>query len=192
MEKKLIALIFLLLALSAATPVLANNIIIDGLNEEQSAQVQLWVAQIKKQNESVAALSRDNKWTDFGKNLSQALAASAKELGIPAETLIQTDFGQTAKNILIWKMLAKEIAGLTIGLLIMIIGLPIWVYFFRRICVIKSTSVEYPNNEKNKKVIRHEYFKSGEVTEARLLMTVMLILTIGCSVLIIFLSLESL
>jgi hypothetical protein len=189
MGKKLITAIFLMLALMAVSPAIADQLNTSGLTDEQMAQLQLQIAQLKKQNDGVSEVKRENKWILFGKNITQALAASAKELGVPVETFIQSDIGITAKNIIVWKLIGKELVGVAFGSFLLLFGLPVWVHFFRRMCVIKSTVVEYPNNEKSKKVERHEYFRSGEVDGARIGMFFTLAGIIACSLLVIFLSL---
>lgn len=63
-----------------------------------------------------------NEWVNLGKNLGQALASTAKELGTGAIEFSKTPLGILATFMIVWKVFAGDVVLLFMGLLTLVVG----------------------------------------------------------------------
>lgn len=153
-----------------------------GLTREQEAQLIIQAEQMKT---AIATTEQVDKWVDVGKNIGLAITSVAKELGVAVDSFMNTTTGKVTVGLIIYKIIGRDVVHIMIGSSLLIIMLPLWVYFFRRICVIKSMTIEYPV-EKFKKVKKIEHYEEGYVDGTRFVMLLVLAGIVLTSILIIF------
>lgn len=177
---------FVVVTMFFMTPVSAD-VDVGGLTKEQEAQIQLKIEQIKKegQSKSEATVETANEWVDFGKNVALAFTTVAKDLGVAADSFLQSTTGKVTLALIVWKVAGKDIIGVIIGVIMMIAFTTMWVYFFRRLCIVKSVVIKTPETG-FKKVKEERYYDGDEVIEIRLIMLFVLIIEVITSLIIIF------
>jgi len=158
-----------------------------GLSEEQLAQLALQAAQMKKNITENVTTEKVNEWVDVGKNVGIALAATAGELGVAVDEFLKSTTGKITVVLIIWKVAGKEIMGLFVGMTLIVVFTPMWFYFFRRMCVVSVSKIEYP--EKGfKKIKTFEYHdgNNANMQVLRFVMAVVLFVGVAISLLCIF------
>ena len=153
-----------------------------GLTKEMEAQLIIQAEQMKK---SVGTTEQVNQWVDVGKNIGMAITSVAKELGVAVDSFMNTTTGKITMGLIIYKVIGRDLIHIMVGISLLITLLSLWVYFFRKLCVIKSITIEYPT-EKFKKIKRVEHYRADEVDGTRLMMLFALAGIIGVGLLIIF------
>ena len=135
--------VMLMLALTAfSVPSYAERIDLDGLTEEQGAELRLEAAKMRNEQDPAKVSERMAEYAEIGQKYGVALAATAKELGVAADELLDTTVGKVALVLIIWKVMGSELIGLLIGIPWLLIGSAIWLYLFRRMCIIESVVKE--------------------------------------------------
>lgn len=131
-------------------PVLAHADAISdyGLTEEQRAQLNLEARQLAKRNADekakqvaipdVPPAERISEYAKIGKEFGSGLAATAKELGVAVNDFANTPVGKLTTVLIVWKLIGGQLVHVTAGLIWFIVGIPLWFYFFRRLCVFKG------------------------------------------------------
>lgn len=165
--KKLLLTLLLLFAM----PVQAQDLVIRGLNEEQSAELALKAAQMKSMPNSVEQLT---EYAEIGQKYGIAIVATAKELGIAADELLDTTVGKVAMVLIVWKVAGESLLGIVGGFIWFIAAIPMWLYMFRRLCLIESV-VKTPVEGRvfRKKVVN--YVHGNEREGHKILMMIILI-----------------
>ncbi len=163
---QVLALILALVTFSV--PSYADKLIVDGLTEEQAAELRLKAAQMKASPEPADVASRMSEYAEIGQKYGVALAATAKELGIAADELLDTTVGKVALVLIVWKVMGSELIGLLIGIPWLLIGSAVWLYLFRRMCVIKSIEL-VPVKEMTLRKKTITYHSEGAVDGTRLM-----------------------
>lgn len=166
------------------TPVSAD-VDVGGLTKEQEAQIQLQIEQIKKEGQSKATVETANEWVDFGKNVALAFTTVAKDLGVAADSFLQSTTGKVTLVLIVWKVAGKDIIGVIIGVIMMIAFTTMWVYFFRRLCIVKRVVIKTPETG-YKKVKEEQYYDEDEVMGTRMMMLLVLITEVAASLIVIF------
>lgn len=140
----MIRILMLVLALAVfAIPVAhAERLIVDGLTEEQAAKLQLKAAQMKMTPHDTGVTTRMAEYAELGQKYGIALAATAKELGIAADELLDTTIGKVGLVLIVWKVMGDDLLGVLVGVPYMMMGFLAWFYMFRRMCVIASVTRE--------------------------------------------------
>lgn len=157
----------------------------EGLTKEQEAQIQLQIEQIKKEGQSKATVETANEWVDLGKNVALAFTTVAKDLGVAADSFLQSTTGKVTLVLIVWKVAGKDIIGVIIGVIMMIAFTTMWVYFFRRLCIVKSVVIKTPETG-FKKVKEVRYYNEDEVVGTRVTMLFILIIEVLVSLIVIF------
>jgi hypothetical protein len=164
----------------AATVVDTSN-----LTESQKAELVLQ-AEKMKQEAAITSAQKVNEWVDVGKNIGMALTSSAKELGVAADTFLQSTAGKITVVFIFWKVMGRDLVHFIIGFLFFVVSITSWIYFFRRMCVIKSVNIEYPKEGLLKRIKHFDYYGEGDVDGTRWAMFVALIIVIITGALITF------
>ena len=139
----MIRILMLVLALVAfSVPVYAEKLEVYGLTEEQAAKLRLDAAQMKNKTDPGKVSDRMAEYAEIGQKYGVALAATAKELGIAADEILNTTVGKIALILIVWKVMGEDLIGLLVGVPYLIIGFLAWGYMFRRLCVIVSVTRE--------------------------------------------------
>lgn len=131
---------YLLGILIMAFSLSAMAIDLNGLSEEQKAQLALQAAQMKTQvkTQTVETVS---KWVNIGKDLGSGLNATAKELGITANELAVTPVGMFAMVLIAWNYIGNDIVGVIFGFFWLSTVVPIWVWMYRSRFVIEKIEI---------------------------------------------------
>ncbi len=138
---RILMLVFALVAFSI--PVAhAERLLVDGLTEEQVAKLQLDAAKMKAAPAKGNVTDRMAEYAEIGQKYGVALAATAKELGVAADELLDTTVGKVALVLIVWKVMGDDLLGVVVGIPYMVLGFFAWFYMFRRMCVIKTVTKE--------------------------------------------------
>lgn len=127
-----------------------NSIDISTLTPEKLQQIQKIIAEpstadtVKAVADAVTP-ERVSSYAELGKAVGQGLAATAKELGIAANTFSQTGIGKVALFLIVWKLaLGNIVSGFLttlLGVSWLIVVFTIWTRYFRHMCLIEATEV---------------------------------------------------
>jgi len=125
------------------------------------------------------------KWVDAGTSVGKGLASIVKELGITVNEFLTTPAGKIGIAALIAHVFGHEIINV-IGVMVgLCIWLPIWIYTYRRICVLQTVTMERTGFWHYKKTV--VYRKNGDSYESentnywRIWMLIALIILLGLS-----------
>lgn len=94
---------------------------------------------------------RVSDWAQLGRDIALAFTTVAKELGVAADQFLASTTGKVTLALIVWKVAGEDILHVTIGLLFLLTFVPMWVYFFRRMCLIKSIVVEPVEGQRRRK-----------------------------------------
>jgi hypothetical protein len=72
------------------------------------------------------------KWVGVGHEVGVAVNESLTAVTTQANNFAQTPVGKWMMFIVIWKVIGHDLMGFALGALIIIIGLPIWIWSYRR------------------------------------------------------------
>ena len=149
--KKLLSMLVLAVAMLptfayADTPSVQSQM--GKLSDTKRAELALKIAQAVEEEQAatapilskVPAPAQMEKWASVGEQIGKALAGTARELGVVANDFIKTPAGQITMAMIVWKIMGHEIAQLGMGLLMFFTLVPLWIYMFRRMCIIKSVT----------------------------------------------------
>jgi len=155
------------------------------LTPTQKAAIVSQIAQAKERNgPSTPAISTPKElkeWAEVGSAVGKGLVATAKELGIEVNAFAQTSIGKLAIVLIVWKVMGGDILHIFGGIVWFMVALPMWIYFFRKLCIVKE--IKY--NEKGKKASIVHYVEK-EAEDARLTMTIILVFIVIVGLVTIF------
>lgn len=123
------------------------NVNTSGLTDAQKAKL-IQMAETMKEEVAKAEQAsqfspeRVNEWTELGKNIALAFTTVAKELGVAADQFLNSTTGKVTLVLIIWKVAGQDILGLALGVMFLLTFVPLWVYFFRKLCLMKSVTIE--------------------------------------------------
>lgn len=162
-----------------------NRVDLSGLTEAQKADLVKQAEHMKKEVAQKASTETVNEWVSVGTNLALAITTVARDLGIAADRFTESTTGKITVAAILWIMLGKDIIQLVIGLLLFCVGLPLWVYFFRKLCIVKNRIITPIQGQwRSRKEIT--YYEQGEVDETRWVMLILLVISIIGIILVIF------
>ncbi len=166
-----------------------------GLTEAQKAELVLKAEELKKQavedaKDKIAKVDVDeaNKWVDLGRNIATTITTTAGELGIAADKFLDSTSGKITLLLIFWHVAGRDFVGLVVGIPLLIVLICVWVWSFRRMCIIKSVTEKEPEKGFKKNIV-YEYYSSGDksVNNTRVWMFCLLIAIIWiCCGFIIF------
>jgi hypothetical protein len=133
-----------------------------GLTQEQINKLQAEALELKaatlKQNPASSTASvlpsveEINKYADLGTNIGVGLANAAKQMGVAANDFAGTTIGKIAFFIIGYKLIGSSLVHLSFGLIWFIVGIPLWMHYFKKICLTKKVVEKF--NEAGKRVSR--------------------------------------
>lgn len=82
------------------------------------------------------------KWVGIGHELGTAVNESLSAVTTNANTFAQTGVGKWTIFLVIWKVAGHDIAGLVIGVFMMLVAIPIWTYSFYTNCITRRVLIE--------------------------------------------------
>lgn len=89
------------------------------------------------QKEELATAAMDNriqtygKWVGVGKEIGEAVNSSLEAVSTNASKFAETSVGRTAVYLVVWKVVGKDVLGLIVGGLLLLIGVPLWIWSYR-------------------------------------------------------------
>lgn len=154
-------LLSMFLAFFISTPVFANitsqDFDLQGLSEAQKIELYKKMENMKEQNTGPTSVEQMKEYADLGQKYGVALAATAKELGKSVDEILNTTVGKVAMVLIVWKVVGQELLGIVMGLLWFSTMIPIWAYFYRRMCVVKSITFEPVEGFRSRKKVVEYY-----------------------------------
>lgn len=140
----------------------AQTINTSDLTDAQKAQLALEAAQMAEQNNATPQpLVEDRevqKWTEVGAGIGQALAGTARELGVEVNNFANTPVGKLSVFLIVWHFFGTTFLQVFGGLLLLSISIPIWIWSFRKNVVKGQLNEEREyENDKGKKVKEVSY-----------------------------------
>jgi len=167
-------LIIALVLFSSFSYASSMNVNLDTRQMTEEEQVALASKLIEMRNTSnISNPKKVSEWVEVGKNIGDAIIGAADKLGVASDKFMQTDTGKLLVYIIIFKTFGNAGIHIFFGLLLLIIFVPTWIYFFRKMCVFKKiTYTPVPEQVRLKKTV--EYYTEGEVdgTRAIFLLTI--------------------
>ena len=151
--------ILIMLMLLISTTTWAKSANVDGLTDEQQAEIQLQIARTKAENRNTNTTlpkitkSQVKEYVVLGESIAKALGACAKEMGVAVNDFANSKVGILATVLIIWNLAGESIMGFIVGISLFVIGTSIWLYIFRKICVVES--ITYHENGKKKEVTHY-------------------------------------
>lgn len=126
-----------------------NSVDLTDLTQEQRALLVIEAEKMRsKSSEDISA--NLSEYAEIGQKYGIALVATAKELGVAADELLDTTVGKVGLVLIIWKVAGESLLGLAFGLLWLTTMLPLWIYYFRR-QVPKYARIHYTYYENGKR-----------------------------------------
>jgi hypothetical protein len=153
MKKMIMGLMMVLMLPMVALAEVTSQDISDNFNklpEETRIAIAGDIAKKKAQLDAPTSMAKSmavsptqvKEWAGVGKVLGSELNALVTELAMPIGKFLDTGVGKLAVVVVLYKILGAEIASLTFGFLFFIIMLSLWIYMFRKMCVIQSIVTE--------------------------------------------------
>ena len=193
-------LLGLLLCLSIAFPALADSTLqvngrsISGLTDVQIAELQAQAAKLAEANGQkattpavppVATVEQVAKYAELGKSIGAGLASTAKELGIAVNEFADTPIGKVALIIIVVKLIGSQVFHVILGTVWFLVALPLWFYFYRRLCMFDYKYTEY--DEKGRKHTKTQYLTNptASIVATRWALFVILVAICGVGFLVI-------
>ena len=140
--KKLLFAVALLLAPSVAmadpVPPPATGINTAGLTPDQMKQVQQQADQLRAASpeaQTQETLQNVQKYVEIGKGIGSGLGEAARSMGVAVNDFANTPVGRLTTFVIIWKVLGHDFLGIIAGSIWFAVMIPLWVYYFRRICL---------------------------------------------------------
>lgn len=135
--KKFLAMFALAAALvnpvSAATQ---QSVDVSKLTPDQIAQINKQVADMQSQPSNISSTVRKEAeaWGELGANMGKAMVGAAREVGVAANEFGQTNLGKIVVAIVTYKVVGREILGVIVGSLMMVLGysIVIWMLLTRQ------------------------------------------------------------
>lgn len=156
-----------------------------GLTDEQVIQLEKAAAELQL-NSQKSTTETVSEWVSIGGQLGKGLSSCAKELGVEVNNFVQTPVGKITAFVIIYKIIGRDCVHYGFGLLFLFIAIPLWIYFFRRMCVIKSVLYGELATKigVGKKMV--EFYKEGDCDGTRAVMLVVLIGLIITNLIVMF------
>ena len=155
-----------------------------GLTAEQRAEIALQIAKQKAQNKimpSNMTPKEIQEYADLGQSIAQALGACAKEMGVAVNDFADSKVGMLATVLIVWKVAGEDIMKYLVGISLFLIGLCVWFYLFRKMCIIKSVTYH-----ENGKVLKIQYHEEGSCGDTRFTMMLVIAVLIAICCFIMF------
>jgi hypothetical protein len=195
MKKLLLALALLVAPTAAfadaAPPPAPTNINTTGLTAEQMKQVQEQADQLRAASpeaQTQATLERVQQYVEVGKGIGAGLGEAARSMGVAVNDFANTPVGRLTTFVIIWKVMGHDFLGILAGLIWMAVMIPLWVSYFRRICL-QGNIVETFDKETGKLLTRKAEaldLHNGDVAGYRILMFIVLAMVCAAGFVMIF------
>lgn len=176
--KKILVILAMLMATMTATHAITPNEM-NKLTDVQQAELALDVAK-KIEAQKAPGVSNPQavkQWVNYGTEIGQALAGTARELGVVANDFIQTPAGKVTLAMIVWKVMGHDIIHVGLAAMMFFTLIPGWIYMFNRMCIVKGYEYEdYVVDGKPKTRRVKQYYDSSRdsIDGTRLMMALIL------------------
>lgn len=120
-----------------------------GLTESQILELQKQAADARAGTPE-ATVEKISAYVEIGKGIGTGLGAAARELGIAVNEFAKSPVGQVTMALIVFKVAGGKILGIVGSVLWFSIMIPMWVFFFNRICMPKTVYETFHENGKRK------------------------------------------
>src|SRR5271157_51491 len=139
-------------------------------------------------------VERYGKWVGIGHEVGQAVNESLSAITTQANNFAQTPVGKWTIVVVIYKVIGQQLTGLVIGVGTLLIGLPLWIWSYRKYLPHRIvTERTYDNSKFFRRVVTEKFTVVNEISERdsaanwyRAMHFVFLILLFGLSMWVIF------
>ena len=161
---KIITFVLLLFTAPAMAQVIINT---SGLTDEQKAQLVVQAEAMKK-NQTIESLNPEklNEWVTLGKNIGLAITATAKELGVAADSFLNSTTGKITVGLIVWHYAGKDIINLVGGTIAWIILTSIVIWSFRFFHMTKRVTTKLEGGKTETKYVARFTFNSNDARAA--------------------------
>lgn len=130
--------ILTILALVIFTTPAYAEISTSGLTATQKAELSLEAAKMKEARTPEQQMEQLSEYADLGSKYGIALSEVARHMGKTADELLNTKVGLIAALLIVWTIIGKDLLGAAFGFVWFITIIPIWIWWFRRVCIIDT------------------------------------------------------
>jgi hypothetical protein len=74
-------------------------------------------------------------YVEIGRGIGAGLGEAARSMGVAVNEFAATPVGKMTMLVILWKFVGSDAVGIVFGLLWFAVMIPLWVHFFRRICL---------------------------------------------------------
>ena len=127
--KKWIGLLALVFACSAQAVINDSQLDLSKLTNAQRSQLKIQALQLEQEatktptvDTATRVRTEAEKWAELGTNVSSALIAGAKNVGVAANEFAQTPLGMVTTGIVVYKFIGRDILHYLAGLFLLIVG----------------------------------------------------------------------
>lgn len=171
--KTMFTALLVTICLSATAADLNTN----GLTDEQKLKLQIQINEMK--NPARTTAESVSEWVGLGEQIGKALGASARELNVTVNEFASTPVGLLTCGLIVWKVVGRELVQVVVGAVFALFGTLIWIYLYRRMCLIRSVKVE-------DKIKTYEYYSADDMKNDNLFwlrfwMIVLFLVIVGIS-----------
>ena len=104
-----------------------------------------------------AEVNRFREYAELGQALGAGLVGTAKELGVAVNEFSQSPVGKFTMFLIGWKFFGHQILHVGLGLLYFCTFIPLWLYMYRRYCILEKITIEGSRFHANyKKVVEYQ------------------------------------
>ena len=146
-----------------------------GLSPEQLSRLKIQAEQMRANQE----VDNTKKYIEMGQMIGQALSSSAKEMGVAVNEFAQTPVGKMVAALVIWRFFGRDAMHFLFGGLFLLVFVPLWIYLYRRMCLIKSA--KYGAGFWIFRAKEYIYYDNADVGDARVGMIALLLILIAAS-----------
>lgn len=140
--------IFVLILLMSTSMVTAKQslAVVDGLTEQQKAELILQAAQMKAANDAVPEVVvptavEVKEWAELIKVLGDGIVTIAAKTGMAVNDFSESKVGIFTMVVIGWNYLGQDATKFIFGSMWLMVMLPGWLYCYRRVIIIKR--IEY-------------------------------------------------
>lgn len=141
--KRFIIMMVMMLSVSMVHAYTYLDIDVGSLSETQKAEMMMQVAKMKEAAKTavVPNIEKVREYSELVTAIGGGVKETAKELGIAANDFVKTPVGMLTAGLIAWNYIGRTILGVVVGGVWFLVMIPGWVYFYRRLVLIKS--IEY-------------------------------------------------
>lgn len=129
---------------------------VNGLTAEQIAEIKNRTEEMRAktpEGQTQATIEKAQTYVEIGRSLGAGIGEAARSMGVAVNDFANTPVGRLATFAILWKVIGYDFIGIIFGVIWFTIMVPLWVYFFRRICL-QGEVREFFNNETGKLIER--------------------------------------